>query len=261
MNNTPEILEEVKDALKTLCTSQGWTLTKSEDPNHLFDILYQQTGSGVCVVNYDGDNVHQQVSASVINKTKFSVAVSSGRDLTAPFDNKVKRRDGKKSLLEIIAEVKRTVLGLALSNGLSDPSAHYEGTQPLSTPEGLPLDAYKVSWWCYTADSQQEIESSSSSESSSSNLCIEVVGGYAGVSGEYVLTQTDVINGIEFTRWAKGSYEILADYSEGNYKWLIRNGNAYMYWVSTGSNPVQSPAGLTFNVNTPYRPAPTLIAT
>ena len=266
MNNLTEILEAVKDSIASLCQENRWTLTKSEDANHLFDILYQQTGSGVAVINYDGDSVHQQVSTSVINKTRFSIAVSSGRDLTAPFDNKISRRDGRKSLLQIIQEVKRKVLSLSLPNGLSDQTAHYESANPMSTPDGQPLDAYKISWWCYTAESPEEAEeyqsssSSSSSDSSSTSYegAIYVSGGYAGVEGRYELTGTQEINGQETSIWSKGNYSIVADYSEDKWKWHLKNGNTFYYWTHTGETYLPKPLGLTWNVNAPYYPAPTI---
>lgn len=160
MNNTTEILEEVKTALADLCTTQKWTLTKSEDPFNLFDILYQDRGNGVCIVNYDGDSVHQQVCTSVVSKMRFSIAVSTRRDLTSPFDFKLSRKDGKLSLLEMVEAVKILILGATLSNGLSDSRPKYEGTNPLTTPEGVPLDAYKVSFWVYISNEPTAPETS-----------------------------------------------------------------------------------------------------
>ena len=164
MNNIPDILEDIKGSYTALCTRHNWELTKAVDPFAVYDILYQNAGRGVIVIGYSGDSLHQQACRSVISKVKFSITVSTRRDLTNPLSNIVKRTDGKISLLEMVEEIKKKTLGLEIDNGLSENQPRYEGTLPLSTPEGYPLDAYQISFWCYVASAPDADESSESSE-------------------------------------------------------------------------------------------------
>lgn len=155
MNNLPSILDEIKDSLSSLCQDNNWELTKAVDPFHTYDILFQNRGRGVMVVGYAGDAVHQQVCRSVVSKAKFSVTLSTRRDLTNPLGGIISRDDSKISLLEMVEEVKQTVLGFSVSNGLSENNPRYDGTAPLSTPDGIPLDAYQISFWVYAANAPE----------------------------------------------------------------------------------------------------------
>ena len=269
MSTTSGILEQVKEGIEPVCQKYNWELSTATDPFAVFDTLYQSTGKGVVIVAYGGKQLHQQVARSVVSKTRFTVSVSTRRDLTNPMGGIISAQSGDISLMDMLDLIEAEILAMDFENGLSECNAHFESCQPLTTPDGIPLDCFQFSYWVYNASqgrvyesssesSSSSISSSYSSESSSNYGCLEVVGGYAGVEGLYYSVGTDTVNGIEFNRWAKGNYEIIAEWSEGNFKWHIRNAGAVMYWVSTGQTPALSPVGLVFNVNTPFYPAPTI---
>ena len=152
MNNTPEILEEIKTNLSTLCGTVGWEVSKAEDPVQLYDILFQTQTRGVACIVYNGEQIHQQVSRSAISKMKFGVAVSTRRDLTNPLAYKIDRGSGSTSLLQMVEKVKAAVLGMDISNDLSEKNPRLEGVAPVSMPDGTPLDAYQINFWAYVSN-------------------------------------------------------------------------------------------------------------
>lgn len=158
MNDTPAILDEIKDELKALCDSVNWECSKAEDPAHLYDILFQSQSRGVVCVVYSGETLHQQVCRNAVSKMKFGIAVSTRRDLTNSLAYKIGRGENNTSLLQMVEKVKGVVLAMDVSNGLSEKNPKLEGVAAISLPDGIPLDCYQVNFWAYVANGPAPVE-------------------------------------------------------------------------------------------------------
>ena len=139
---------------------------------HALEILAQNVPGARLVVHWGGDEDENDNQYAGITKNVLTVFVAYNRGLGAtPGKELVEGRDGGKSLLKMVSEIRAIVRGIEFSNPddeTTNVTPWYRGAVPAQTPSGMNLDAYEMTFWLWAAlVTEDEISSDTPASSSS----------------------------------------------------------------------------------------------
>jgi hypothetical protein len=126
---------------------QGGTPFLARDPAEPYELI---AGMGPndfrVVVNWAGDKEFGGNRLQHLDKHTIEVWIGRGRGLAADPNRSLVYADGeKKALLDVVESCKQRVLGLKFPREVTKQYTVYVGTDPVTTPDGISMAAYKLS--------------------------------------------------------------------------------------------------------------------
>jgi len=144
-----EILLAVRDALVTpVATSKGF-LSIANHPFEVIELLAQTPAGFRVILLWEGDaDITNQPSAGIVHTT-IAVIVSQNRGLRVWKGENVMAPYGTgpnalPALIDLLDLVRTTIRGMTMAADQTSTWWLYLGAQPETTPDGLPLDAYRM---------------------------------------------------------------------------------------------------------------------
>lgn len=143
-----DIITKLQTQLAAWVTAKKGLLSIAEDPWHVLELLAETPVGFRVILHWAGDrNAADDIDDGIDNHT-VEVIVSKNRGLAAKRgDHLVEPRAGV-ALLVLVGQVKAKIKGsFALwEQEITQGEIEYRGCEPVTTPEGVPLDAYRLSW-------------------------------------------------------------------------------------------------------------------
>lgn len=122
------------------------------DAFHVLELLGESPVAWRVILLWEGDDdATGQPLAGIVRHT-ISIVISHNRGLRV-WNGENLHRDtaAQPSLLTRLAEIRALVLRFRFPAEITDETLLYLGTQPEVTPEGLPLDAYRMRFQLHAA--------------------------------------------------------------------------------------------------------------
>jgi hypothetical protein len=139
-----EILATYLADLRAYATAAKGKAVLAKDPFHVLELLCQAPRGFLLVLGDDGDEAQVGEDDLVVD-LQFSVAVAFNLGLKAePGEALVEDRGDRPSLVALCDAVRERVMGLLLPPEETSRQAAYRGREPITTPDGVPLAAYRL---------------------------------------------------------------------------------------------------------------------
>lgn len=140
-----DIVLALRDHLDPTVKAARGIVSIASDPFHVIELLGESPAGFRVVILWEGDeDATGQPLAGIVAHT-VAIVVSHNRGLRV-WNGESLHRDtaAGPSLLTRLTEVRTLLLRYQFPEGVSSQNLLYLGTQPEITPEGLPLDAYRL---------------------------------------------------------------------------------------------------------------------
>lgn len=140
-----QILSKLNDALSAWGVSHKATVSIARDPFHVLEILAGNPQGFRLVVHWAGDdNISEHFGLPMLDH-KLEIVFSYNLGLTVKPDLAlITGAQNRPALYALLDELRTLVLGLAFPTGDTATYAEYTGTEPVVTPDGIPLAAYRM---------------------------------------------------------------------------------------------------------------------
>lgn len=148
MSYTPDRLTRlVRDALKGLSAEGAKpTVSIAKDPWNVIEILTDAPRGVRLVIHWAGEEALGDEPAAPLATQRIEVIVGFALGLRAGVDSAlVENLENRPSLLRLVSLVRARVLGMTFTEpDASEGLFRYRGCEPVETPEGVPLAAYRL---------------------------------------------------------------------------------------------------------------------
>lgn len=146
-----EIVKKLHDALATWGTAEKLRVSVARDPFDVLEVLTVGPEDALIIVQWDGDDPEdpefgEDEATAGPARQNLNVIVGAGLGLSAQKDWRlIAGRGSRKSVLRRVDEARAFVLSLRFPDDeTSLRRLQYRGTEPMSTPDGIPLAAYRM---------------------------------------------------------------------------------------------------------------------
>lgn len=152
-------IQHVRASLEAALDKYKWPLLTAENPFQKWNILAATRRTGFGIVSWKSESAVAQAGRSLVVRARIVVTLCARMDTAAPAGGKiVQQADGTApALFEIHDRVKGAMLAMTMPPAVvPEPGAEvamYAGSQPLTTPDGFPLDAVEQTWEVELVDS------------------------------------------------------------------------------------------------------------
>ncbi|HUB68010.1 MAG TPA: hypothetical protein VL981_11050 [Candidatus Methylacidiphilales bacterium] len=140
-----QILAALVTALQTWSANQqiGATITLARDPYHVLEILAASPQGFRIVVHWAGDKNISEIDALPLAENRLEIILSYNLGLTAQPDLAlIQGPQNRPSVLDQVDALRGFVLGIRYPAGQTGTYAVYAGAKSFTTPAGVPLAAY-----------------------------------------------------------------------------------------------------------------------
>lgn len=142
----------VRDDLEGWDAPQAAKVSIAKDPWHVLEILADSPRGLRFIVHWAGEEALGEEPAAPLETQRVEVIVAFALGLrSTPDAALVENQPDRPSLLKTVAAVKRRVLEMQFAADASEGLFRYRGTEPVETPEGVPLAAYRLRFELDTA--------------------------------------------------------------------------------------------------------------
>ncbi|WP_043585363.1 hypothetical protein [Geminisphaera colitermitum] len=142
-----DIIRTLHDDLQPFVKEHGGRLSVADDPWNFLELLAEKPTGWRCVLHWAGDNNTQDHPlAGCILDNQFAVGITCQKGLSAnPQEQLYKpRAGGAPSLLRLVALTRARVRSYVFPNGVSNRYVMYHGAEPVTLPDGTPLQGYRL---------------------------------------------------------------------------------------------------------------------
>lgn len=153
-----DILSKLREHLKDWVARNKGTLSIAEDAWHVLELLGETPVGFRLILHWAGDRNAADDIDDGIDNHQLEVIVTKNRGLMIKKgDNLLEPRAGV-ALLTLIGQVKAKVKASfdLWEEGLTGGELEYRGCEVVTTPDGVPLDAYRLRWSLLAARSTDD---------------------------------------------------------------------------------------------------------
>jgi hypothetical protein len=122
-------------------------LSIAKDPWHVLELLAESPAGLRLILHWAGDDSLGDQNEAIGSANHLEVIVSYNLGLTAKPDAALTQdQPNRPALLKLVSDIRERVLSLFIPDAETavSLSARYSGCETVTTPEGLPLAAYKL---------------------------------------------------------------------------------------------------------------------
>lgn len=141
----PELIRGLYEYLAAWCKTRRVQIKVARDPWHSVFLLTQAPQGSMLVLHWAGDSEFGNNLHCPVSRNRFEIT------LTRPVgpEEEPSRRDfqgaaGGESLLGLLNELREKVLTYSPPAGATAGRVRYKSADPVTTPQGFPLSAYKL---------------------------------------------------------------------------------------------------------------------
>jgi len=143
-------IQHVRTTLEAALATYKWPLLTAENPFQKWNILAATRSTGFGIVSWKSDSGVAQAGRSLVVRAKLAVTLCARMDAANPATAKLANATGAPALMEIHDRVKGAMLAMTMPPAVVPEAgaevAIYGGSQPLTTPDGFPLDGIEQTW-------------------------------------------------------------------------------------------------------------------
>ena len=143
------IIKSMVDGLAAWAVANNVVPIDVDDPFEAQQMAVQRADGGAVITYWDGDAPVAQSVRSVMVRQRVKVV------LTAP-QSPQSRADGKRPLLARVATLRAVVLALTPDTATTEGFWKYAGAATMKSPNGIPLDAYELTFTLQTTTEVDE---------------------------------------------------------------------------------------------------------
>jgi hypothetical protein len=147
-----EILSRLEQALTPGVNELGGRIIVANDAFNVVEILVETSRQFRLILMWEGDeDATGQPLAGIVNNTVAAI-VSHNRGIPVWRGESVyKDTPARKSLLTLVSDIRSRIRALAFPGDVTNERFLYLGATAETTPDGLPLDAYRLRFRLTTA--------------------------------------------------------------------------------------------------------------
>jgi hypothetical protein len=140
-----DILKPLHTALTPWVAEKKGVLSIAKDPYHVLELLAESPVGHRVILAFAGDTGMGDQPQIPLAKATIEVVLSYNLGLTAkPDEALITARGDRPSLLALVHDVRMRVLGIRFPDEITDVHIAYGGCEPVVTPDGVPLAAYRM---------------------------------------------------------------------------------------------------------------------
>ena len=142
-----EILALYQADLQIWARANKALVSIAKDPYHVLELLYETPAGLRLILHWAGDDALGEQEEAIGSNNKLEVIVSYNLGLMAKTDAAlVQAQPNRPALLTLVSDVRLRVLSLSVPDDETgvDLAARHAGCETVTTPEGVPLAAYKL---------------------------------------------------------------------------------------------------------------------
>ena len=142
-----ELLDLYKTDLEAWCAENKAQLSLARDPYHVLELLAQSPAGMRLILHWAGDDNAGEQDEAIGSVNRLEVILSYNLGLTAKPDLALLQAQvDRPALLTLISVVRNRVLSLYVIDAETGArlSARSAGCETVTTPDGIPLAAYKL---------------------------------------------------------------------------------------------------------------------
>ena len=151
---TPQsLLQLLHDDLEPWAKARRAEVSLAADAYDVMEILYNRPGAMRIILHWGGDDAQGSTGQEGVVTHRIDVVVARPHGLPQEKgDMLVKSTHGAAPMLTMLEDVRQHLRGLPLPADFSNEGfLDYRGTEPLVTPEGVPLAAYRLKFALWAA--------------------------------------------------------------------------------------------------------------
>lgn len=147
-------LLHVRSVVADVLTPLKWTVETADTPFQAWSALFAPRLSGVAILAFDGDAAQAQANQSLVAKMRFTITLCARKSLTDKALSKLQPSGDSADprLFEVHDTIKGALLAAEVPTACQANAGEkwfaYAGALPLTSPEGIPVDAVKQTWTC-----------------------------------------------------------------------------------------------------------------
>jgi len=145
-----EIIEKIRAVAAPWAQEHGGTICVAKDPWHAYEIVAAGPRGLLVVIAYPGETVVDSPRGNPIAQMRVEVTLANGLDLGADTGAGTFRQIGDRaSLVDLIEDLKAACMAVDFSgdsNGTTEPSLSYTGTDTLELANGIRMAAYRLNF-------------------------------------------------------------------------------------------------------------------
>lgn len=140
-----EILEKLYCAIEKWGEPHKASVSIARDPFHVLEILAENPQGFRVIVHWAGDENASDIMERPLADHKIQIVFSYNLGLTAKPDLAlIQGQQNRPALYKLLDDLRALVLGLAFPDFETAEYCIYTGTEPVVTPDGIPLAAYRL---------------------------------------------------------------------------------------------------------------------
>lgn len=142
-----DILGRIEKGIKPWCDAHRVKPSLATDSWNVLELLAQSPSGLRVILHWNGDDdAGGHESAGIVDNV-VEVIVSHNRGLlAAPGANLVHGIAGQPPLYTTLSDLRAVLRSLTWPDGIASKRLFYKGTKPVTAPDGLPLDAMKMTF-------------------------------------------------------------------------------------------------------------------
>lgn len=144
-----QILRYAKTAVNSVVArNKGKTLI-AKDPWNVLELLAESPSGFRCILHWAGDKLLGDQEDLPLVTTRLEVILSCNLGLTADAQTALVEESNitaRPSLLNIVSTIRERILQKLWPASYTEEQIRYVGTEPVGTPEGVPLAAYRLAF-------------------------------------------------------------------------------------------------------------------
>lgn len=142
-----QILRYAKAAVNAVVTSNKGKVYIAKDPWNVLELLAESPSGFRCILHWAGDKLLGEQEDLPLMTSRLEVILSCNLGLTAAAETALVEESAitaRPSLLNLVNKVRERMLQKLWPADYTEEQIRYVGTDPVGTPEGVPLAAYRL---------------------------------------------------------------------------------------------------------------------
>jgi hypothetical protein len=144
-----QICRYVKTAIAAVASSNKGKIEIAKDPWHVLELLAESPSGFRIIIHWAGDQQLGDMDDAPLVTSRLEVILSCNLGLTANAESALVEGSAltnRPSLLDLVSRVRQRILQKLWPAERTGGNIRYVGCEPVGTPDGVPLAAYRLSF-------------------------------------------------------------------------------------------------------------------
>jgi hypothetical protein len=143
-----QVVSQLKGAIDQYAAGISGRTTIALDNFNVFELLKANAQGYLVILHWAGDeNISDTPELTVLLRHHLEVVISFALGLTnTPGAALIQQVGARPPLFQLVDNLRGLILGLSFAAEVTAGQLEYRGTQPVVSPEGLPMAAYQLNF-------------------------------------------------------------------------------------------------------------------